>query len=545
MKAIAASLVVVTALGVGTFAPAQAAPAPQATSAVRADDSGVCGAPGLDQALQASKPGQLLADPEDVTAASGLATGRLYRVAYATTGEAGSTVASCGLIAVPDSASIKGVIAWAHGTVGLKATCQPSQNPAAFVGPMPTGIGAPSKNVQQSDGALYTMLADGYAVVATDYPSLGMVGGGLQKYVLGVTAGLAVIDSARVLTGSSSKFGLAPISSNAQLPLVTWGHSQGGGSALWAGQLASRYLSAKGDQSLDLAGVAAEAPATQFTTSPGQPDSYMGNHLGDRDMYNMDPGIKIGPFQVKFPIGVALFSYVTASWSTISNGLAGEFPVGPTAKVNYSSVLTVDGRLTAPTIAALCLNKKGAPSILTAASPYLKPDKVRFFAKPFGGSQDASGTWQGGIDSTCANANTQPQAIQDWCAWLQFNMPGPYGVNPYPKRPRASDGTKVPIYLAQGTNDRIIWCVDSEGAVQGANCLTDQYFHSLKDSYCDGTGHLEVDYFPGDSHFDVPGSAAANPATGSYTGSPLDTFVHGAMTGTLAPMCSVDPDATS
>ena len=544
MKAIAAVACATVAAFTFTTS-AQAAPAPHAAVQVRADGAGICDSAGLDQALKDSKPGQLLADPEDVTAASGLATGRLYRIAYATTGEAGTTVASCGLIAVPDAKSINGVIAWAHGTVGLKSICQPSQNPATFVGPMPSGIGAPSKNVQQSDGALYNMLKDGYAVVATDYPSLGMVGGGLQKYVLGVTAGMAVIDSARVLTGSAAKFGLSPIAGNAQMPLVTWGHSQGGGSALWAGQLAPKYLSAKGDQSLNLAGVAAEAPATQFTTSPGQPDAYMGNHLGDRDMYNMDPGIKIGPFPVKFPIGVALFSYVTASWSTISNGLAGEFPVGPTTKVNYASVLTPSGRLTAPVVADLCLNKKGAPSILAAAAPYLKPDKVRFFAKPFGGSPDASGAWQGGIDTTCASPGGQPQAIQDWCAWLQFNMPGPYGVNPYPKRPRANDGTKVPMYLAQGTNDRIIWCVDNQGAVQGANCLTDQYFHSLKDSYCDGTGHLQVDYFPGDSHFDVPGSAATNPTNGSYNGSPLDTFVRGAMKGTLTPMCSVDPDATS
>ena len=248
----------------------------------------VCHDTPIQEALRGATPGDLLAAPQDVTVTSGLlpGAGRLYRIAYATTGEGGSVVASCGLVAVPAGrASVAGVVAWAHGTVGLVSDCEPSEDPAKFVGPMPAGIGSPTKNGTQQRGALVGMLNDGYAVVATDYPSAGMgKGSSLQYYVLGVTEGLAVLDSARVLTSNASAFGLAPVADDARLPLVTWGHSQGGGSALWAGQLASRYLGAKDDRTLALAGVAAEAPATQFTTSPGQPDSYMGKHLGDRDM---------------------------------------------------------------------------------------------------------------------------------------------------------------------------------------------------------------------------------------------------------------------
>ncbi len=78
----------------------------------------------------------------------------------------------------------------------------------------------------------------------------------MQRYVLGVAAAVAAIDSARVLTGNESAFEVAPISASARLPLLAWGHSQGGGTALWIGQIATSYLAAQRDATLDLAGVA-------------------------------------------------------------------------------------------------------------------------------------------------------------------------------------------------------------------------------------------------------------------------------------------------
>lgn len=540
MKALAPSLVIITALGAGTIASAQAAPPPAASPQPR-DAGNVCLDLNVKAALAGKKAGDLLAPPQDVTAESGLATGRLYRIAYATTAEAGSVVASCGLIAVPNGKSVSGVVAWAHGTVGLKEECQPSMNPAGFAGPMPGGLGALSKNSDQKDGLLYNMLADGFAVVATDYPSAGMGTTDLQSYVLGVPSGLAVIDSARTLTANAAQFGLSAVAADAQLPLVTLGHSQGGGSSIWAGQLAQRYLSAKSDRTLNLVGVAAEAPASQFTTSPGQPRAYLGNHLGDRDMYNMNPGIKVFGISVPFPIGAALFSYVTVSWSQVDNGLGGEFPVGPSKSVDYRDVLSTQGAAAAPTIASNCLGTSGGSAIVKNAAQFLNPNSSRFFGPPFDGS-NATGSWKGGIDKTCDNPGKFPNAIQQWCAWLQFNMPGPNGINPYSKLPRDNSGKKVPIYIAQGTNDRIIWCVAEGGMVRGTNCLTDQLFHSYEGSYCDGTGYLDVDYFANVDHFQVPAAASTNPANGTYNGSPLDVFVRGAMKGNLSPKCSIDPD---
>lgn len=534
MKALpVASACAVLVLALGGAASAHAAP-PFDAASPQAGAPNVCVDTNVQQALEGKRPGDLLAPPQDVTSESGLEGGILYRVAYATTGEAGAVVASCGLIAVPKSNTIQGVVAWAHGTVGLDERCQPSMRPEAFVGPMYAGIGAPKADMDQTTGALYNMLADGYAVVATDYPSAGMGSPDLQRYVLGVPSGLAVLDSARTLTGNADRFGLSPIGPQQRLPLITWGHSQGGGSALWAGQLARDYLAAQGDQTLNLAGVFAEAPASQFTTSPGQPQAYMGKHLGDRDMYNFYPGLGI-----PFPIGAVLFSYVTASWSQVDKGTAGAFPFGPTDSVSYQDVLTNKGQATAPTVADLCLNAGGIPTLAKAVAKYLVPDVSRFFAAPFAGKR-VSGKWQGAIDATCADPMKFSKGVQDWCAWLQYNMPGPNGVNGFTKVPLDSSGRKVPVYIAQGLDDRIIWCVDTQGQVQGANCLSDQLYHSYEKEYCDGSGYLYADYYPGASHLSLPGAVASNSPSGTYNGSPLDTFVRGAMKGSLRPQCHAD-----
>ena len=538
MKVIAIIATVAMSATAAASAQAIAAPAPTTSQPSTRAAANVC-----DRVTVASaRPGDLLAAPQDVTQDSGLTTGRLYRVAYATTGAGGAVVASCGLIAVPDADDLKsgaltGVVAWAHGTLGVQEKCQPSQKPQVFVGHMPQGIGSVTKKGDPSTGALYNMLKRGYAVVATDYPSAGVGGNDLQRYVLGVAAGLAVLDSARTLTGNASAFGLAQIDPSARLPLVTWGHSQGGHAALWAGQLASAYFEHLGDQTLDLAGVAAEAPASQFTTSPGQPPAYMGKHLGDRDIYNKNPGLI-----VPFPIGVAFFSFATVSWSQVQGATSGAFPFGPTPTVDYRQVLTSDGQATAPQVAQLCLAAANLKPMLKITKPYLDPNKTRFFAPPFAGRKVA-GKWQGAFDATCADPSRYAQSVHDWCAWLQFHMPGPNGVNPYSKLPRDNDGKKVPIYIAQGRNDRIIWCVDGIGAVQATNCLTEQLFQSFKGSYCDGTGYLKVDYFPLKTHLNIPNAAATKAGTSSYSGSPVDLFVSGAIEGTLTPLCRVNPKA--
>jgi len=98
----------------------------------------------------------------------------------------------------------------------------------------------------------------------------------------------------------------------------------------------------------------------------------------------------------------------------------------------------------------------------------------------------------------------------------------------------------VPVYLAQGRNDRIIWCVDALGPVSPRNCLTAQLYGSMKTEYCPRSGSLDVDYFAGIDHLKVPDAAATNPKTGAYAGSPLEQFVSGAVAGTLPRTCTVN-----
>ena len=536
MRALVALTAAITVV-VGIGAPAQAAPT--ARSVGDAKDPGglftknVCHDTKIAKVLTGAQPGDMLADPQNVTDESNSDYGSIYRVLYATEGANNTLEASCGLIAIPEAATLKGVVAWAHGTIGLLQRCQPSERPQNFVGKMPGGIGVPSKGLDQSAGALENILRDGFAVVATDYASQGIGNNGLQHYVLGVPEGLAVLNSARVLTHNPVAFGLSAIDANAQLPLVTWGHSQGGGSAIWAGQLAKQYFELRADHTLNLAGIAAEAPATQYTTSPGQPANLIGAHLGDRDMYNFDPGLG-----VKIPIGAVLFSYVMASWSQVTNANAGILPFGPTLNVNYEDVLTFAGENTAPKVSANCLSGTDLLNILGETKSYQYPALYKFFAQPFAGGK-VNGTWTGAIDTTCNNPGKYKVAVQDWCRWLQFNMPGPYGVNDYAKYPLNNAGAKVPMYLAQGRDDQIMWCVDASGAVSAPNCLTAQYYGSIDDSYCASKNYVNAQYFANVGHMQVPSAAATNPNTGKYQNSPLDNFITGAMNGSLPGTCSV------
>jgi alpha-beta hydrolase superfamily lysophospholipase len=88
--------------------------------------------------------------------------------------------------------------------------------------------------------------------VATDYEGLGTPGEA-TTYV-GIAEGHAVLDSVRAAAQLPGVGKLGPV--------VIAGHSQGGGAALWAAQLARSYA-----PRLDVRGVLALAPAAEFPTS--------------------------------------------------------------------------------------------------------------------------------------------------------------------------------------------------------------------------------------------------------------------------------------
>lgn len=160
-----------------------------------------------------------------------------HRILYRSTGLHGETIAVSGVLVVPKVGSNgdRPIVAWAHPTTGVTTGCAPSLRGSVY---------------RQIQG-MKDMLADGFAVVATDYPGLG--GPGVHPYLIGDSEGRAVLDSVRAaghLLGeqASPKF-------------AVWGHSQGGQAALYTGLLAERYA-----PDLDLVGVAAAAPATDLPT---------------------------------------------------------------------------------------------------------------------------------------------------------------------------------------------------------------------------------------------------------------------------------------
>ncbi|WP_427015730.1 lipase family protein [Pseudarthrobacter sp. P1] len=159
-----------------------------------------------------------------------------WRTLYTTRAQDGAATLSSGLVVLPTAPSPgpRPVVAWAHGTTGYEPACAPSNLPDPFTaGAMP---------------ALADAVANGWALVATDYPGLGTAGS--QPYLVGKGEGYAVLDSIR-----AAKEFLAGRGGTG--PAVVWGHSQGGHAALWAGGLAAEYA-----PELGISGVAALAPAS-------------------------------------------------------------------------------------------------------------------------------------------------------------------------------------------------------------------------------------------------------------------------------------------
>jgi len=141
------------------------------------------------------------------------------RVLYASTnGIDGKTnVAVSGAIYFPKGSAPAGgwpVIAWAHGTTGVGDVCAPSW--------MPRG--------QRDTDYLNAWLAQGYAVVASDYQGLGTPGG--HPWMAVRPAGWSVLDSVR------SALTAFPELANS---IVIVGQSQGAHAALSAAGLAPAY----------------------------------------------------------------------------------------------------------------------------------------------------------------------------------------------------------------------------------------------------------------------------------------------------------------
>lgn len=160
-----------------------------------------------------------------------------WRILYTTTRSDGEPALASGLVVVPEGdGGPWPVIDWAHGTTGFSRQCAPSLAAEPF-----------------ESGALFVLpeiIDEGWALVATDYIGLGTEGP--HPYLVGVDSAHAVLDAAR----AARQLADADLGDRT----VVWGHSQGGGAALWTGAVADEYA-----PDVELAGVAALAPASDLT----------------------------------------------------------------------------------------------------------------------------------------------------------------------------------------------------------------------------------------------------------------------------------------
>lgn len=162
---------------------------------------------------------------------------RAWRILYTTTRSDGSPALASGLVVASQSPTggPRPVIAWAHGTTGVDETCAPS----VLKDPFSAGA-AP---------ALDQVVANDWVLVASDYTGLGTAGP--HGYLVGPEAGRAVLDAVRAAR-QMPEVSLADAT-------VVWGHSQGGGAALWTGILAPIYA-----PDVNIIGVAALSPASDL-----------------------------------------------------------------------------------------------------------------------------------------------------------------------------------------------------------------------------------------------------------------------------------------
>ncbi|ATQ27357.1 MULTISPECIES: lipase family protein [Rhodococcus] len=137
------------------------------------------------------------------------------RLTYRTEWRSGAPAVGTGVLFVPPGPAPEGgrpVISYAHGTVGIGDDCAPSRNPRADV----------------ERAYLEHWLAQGYAVVAADYPGLGT--DGVHTYLDGQSAANSVVDIVRA--GRAAEPSLSP-------RWVVVGQSQGGHAALHTAHRAS------------------------------------------------------------------------------------------------------------------------------------------------------------------------------------------------------------------------------------------------------------------------------------------------------------------
>lgn len=467
------------------------------------------------QTVAGKKPGELISGfypipynwSDDTTDINGdMQPFTAYRVVYASIlRDENDIVPVCGTVVLPKQmqASPIKVLNWTHGTVGLTEKCAPFRKPTGMTQDIASGgLG--------NDGAGFSAFNEfikaNYLILATDYYT-GLDGKGvLQPYAAGIAEAAQALDLMRAVTSI-----YATPRSKPEVHYATWGHSQGGGSALWVGQIAATYLS---DPTFVPKAVVAAAPAGQFVATPEQPAAWVGKHLGDRDAYNFYLG--------KAPIGDFLFSYVMQAWNQI-NGAQGKWASIP-QNLDLNAVLTPKAQVASDKVAReVCLDNWSKIDAVAPLEPFTRGpaglgEALPFFtgtvdkmeklpASGFGGyfnprhpanaetgNRDNTPSLSN-IDMTCLGGGGATAGTKAWCDALAFNMPGPYGKNPNVDKMPA---TSVPVMVAQGVHDNIVWCMTTNATttnVDPRECLAAQYVYGVQNATPKWGGTIQANYY--------------------------------------------------
>lgn len=167
-----------------------------------------------------AKPGVMLRAAAAPALVSIPAAGRAERILYSSTDwlDDRRIITVSGIVFFPKGAPPKGgwpLIAWAHGTTGVADVCAPS---------------AMARSARDQD-YLGAWLADGFAIVATDYQGLGTPGP--HPYLQTKPEARSILDSVRAA--------LQRYPSELSNRVIVMGQSQGSGAALAAARAAPAY----------------------------------------------------------------------------------------------------------------------------------------------------------------------------------------------------------------------------------------------------------------------------------------------------------------
>ena len=213
---------------------------------------------------------------------------RSVRILYSSTdGLDGQTrIVVSGALFIPKGAAPKGgwpLLAWAHGTVGVADVCAPSW----------------AGRSQRDKTYLNFWLAQGYAVVASDYQGLGTIGA--HPYLATRPEAYSVLDSVRAV--QKGDFGLAR-------KVVLIGQSQGGGAAFATAGYTRTYA-----PELDVRGTVATgtpyfSPEAQLALAAARPKEMVDPLLGYTfyamsTLEQIDPGFRIEDYLTDAGLPVA------------------------------------------------------------------------------------------------------------------------------------------------------------------------------------------------------------------------------------------------